>query len=137
VAGISSAYALQKRTPGQYIQECVKKLLLSLRLGLLVLVPTQTYFAESFLNGYTGSYWRQCLLFFTKPTDLTSCASGFTPAHAVAPNLSGRRRLLCFPSPRQRPTQMALILADSIALTFLSYEICKQRTPVSDFCWGL
>ena len=81
LAGVSSAYALEKRTAKEYVKERVFKLLIPFVSGLLVLVPLQTYFAELFHNGYTGGYFEQYILFFTKPTDLTGYAGGFTPAH--------------------------------------------------------
>jgi hypothetical protein len=81
VAGLSSAYALQKRTPKQYIKERVSKLLIPLVCGVLFLIPVQTYFAERFHNNYTGGYFAQYILFFTGPTDLTGYNGGFTPAH--------------------------------------------------------
>ena len=40
-----------------------------------------TYTAEVFFDGYTGTYWQQYGLFFTKETDLTGYHGGFTPAH--------------------------------------------------------
>lgn len=81
IAGMSSVYALQKRTVRQYVKDRVYKLLIPLASGLLLLVPAQTYFAERFHNGYTGGYFQQYILFFSKPTDLTGYSGGFTPAH--------------------------------------------------------
>ena len=81
VAGISSAYALQKRTSTEYIKERVFKLLIPFVFGVLLLVPVQTYFAEIFHNGYAGNYFEQYILFFTKITDLTGYNGGLTPAH--------------------------------------------------------
>jgi len=81
LAGVSSAYALRKRKPAEYVKERIYKLLIPFICGLLLLVPAQTYFAERFHNGYTGGYWQQYILFFTKPTDLTGYTGGFTPAH--------------------------------------------------------
>jgi len=81
IAGISSAYALNKKTAGVYIKERVCKLLIPLVSGILLVVPAQTYFAERFHNGYTGGYLHQYILFFTGPTDLTGYTGGFTPAH--------------------------------------------------------
>lgn len=81
IAGVSSAYALQKRSSGQYVKERVSKLLIPLITGILLVIPAQTYFAERFHNGYTGGYFEQYVLFFTKPTDLTGYAGGFTPGH--------------------------------------------------------
>ena len=80
LAGVSSAYALSRRTAGQYINERVRKLFIPLLSGVLLLVPMQTYYAERFHNGYTGGYLAQYVLFFTKPTDLTGYHGGFTPA---------------------------------------------------------
>ncbi len=79
LAGVSSYYALQKRSTGEYCKERVKRLLIPFLAGVLLLVPSQTYFAERFHNGYTGGYVRQYLLFFTKPTDLSGNTGGFTP----------------------------------------------------------
>ena len=79
VAGISTAYALKKRGTGGYIKERATKLLIPLITGILTVIPAQTYFAERFHNGYTGNYFEQYILFFTKPTDLTGYTGGFTP----------------------------------------------------------
>ena len=81
IAGISTAYAMRKRSVGEYVKERVLKLLVPLAAGILLLIPAQTYFAERFHNGYTGGYFAQYVLFFTKPTDLTGYAGGFTPGH--------------------------------------------------------
>lgn len=81
VAGISASYALQKRSVGEYARERVSKLLVPLVAGILLVIPAQTYFAERFHNGYTGGYFAQYILFFTKPTDLTGYTGGFTPGH--------------------------------------------------------
>jgi len=79
LAGISSFYALQKCSNWQYIRERIFKLLIPLVFGILFLVPVQTYFAERFHNQYSGSYFAQYILFFTKPTDLSGYTGGFTP----------------------------------------------------------
>jgi len=81
LAGISSAYAIKKRTAAEFMKERVLRLLIPLIFGVLLLVPVQTYFAELFHNGYTGNYFEQYILFFTKPTDLTGYNGGFSPAH--------------------------------------------------------
>lgn len=79
VAGMSTCYALQKRTMKAYVKERLLKLFVPLVSGLLLLIPVQTYYAEKFHNGYAGSYFEQYSLFFTKPTDLTGYRGGFTP----------------------------------------------------------
>lgn len=81
IAGASSAYALNKRTPYQYLKEQVAKLFIPLLFGLLFIMPAMTYFTERFHNGYMGGYFEQYILFFTKPTDLTGYQGGFTPGH--------------------------------------------------------
>jgi hypothetical protein len=81
LAGISTAYALERRTSKQYAAERLTKLFIPFAAGLLLLIPVQTYFAERFHNGYTGGYFQQYILFFTKPTDLSGYTGGFTPGH--------------------------------------------------------
>jgi len=81
IAGVSSAYSLNTRTMKNYIKERIFRLLIPLCFGLLFLVPIQTYFAERFHNNYSGSYFEQYILFFTKSTDLSGYHGGFTPAH--------------------------------------------------------
>ena len=81
IAGMSSKYALQKRTSKQFMKERTKKLLIPFVFGTLVLAPIMTYIAEIFFNEYTGSYLYQYYLFFTKETDLTGYKGGFTPGH--------------------------------------------------------
>ncbi len=81
LAGISAGHALERRSTKEFIKERVLKLFVPLFFGILLLVPVQTYFAERFHNGYTGGYFEQYLLFFTKPTDLTGYKGGFTPGH--------------------------------------------------------
>lgn len=81
LAGVSSFFALQKRSAGEYAKERVKKLLVPLVLGVLLVVPVQTYFAERMHNGYTGGYFAQYRLFFTKFGDLSGYTGGFTVGH--------------------------------------------------------
>lgn len=81
LAGISTSYALQKRSPKEFVRERYEKLLTPLASGILLMIPVQTYFAERFHNGYTGGYFQQYILYFTKKTDLTGYTGGFTPAH--------------------------------------------------------
>lgn len=80
IAGISAVYSLDRRTPRQYLKERVAKLLIPLLAGIVLVVPSLTYFAERFHNGYTGGYLAQYRLFFSK-SDLVGYHGGFTPAH--------------------------------------------------------
>jgi len=81
LAGVSTFYALKKRTPSSYVKERVLKLIIPLFAGVLFVIPAQTYIAERFHNGFTGSYFYQYVLFFTAETDLSGTRGGFTPAH--------------------------------------------------------
>ena len=81
IAGISCKYSLEKRSIRQFLTERTKKILVPFLFGLFTLVPVMTYIAEIFFNGYTGSYARQWVMFFTKETDLIGYRGGFTPAH--------------------------------------------------------
>jgi peptidoglycan/LPS O-acetylase OafA/YrhL len=81
IAGISAMYALKKRTIKQYFIERIKKLFVPLFFGVILICPFLTFFAEKFHNNYSGTYFQQYILFFTKETDLTGYNGGFTPAH--------------------------------------------------------
>lgn len=81
LAGISSAYALKKRSGREYIRERALKLLLPFFVGLILIIPVQCYIADIFHNGYSGSYFEHYKIFFTRFTDFTGYDGGFTPAH--------------------------------------------------------
>ncbi|MCL2488408.1 MAG: acyltransferase [Oscillospiraceae bacterium] len=76
VAGISSRYALERRSAGEYAKERVNKLLVPLIFGILLVVPIQSYIAGVYFNGGAGY-----LDFFTKFTDLSGYDGAFTPGH--------------------------------------------------------
>lgn len=81
LAGISAKYALEKRTPKQFMIDIFFRLCIPLTAGIILIVPVQTYFAEKFHNGYTGGYLEQFIMFFTKEGDGSGYHSGFTPAN--------------------------------------------------------
>lgn len=81
LAGMSSYYALTKKSSREYISERIHKLLIPLFTGLVLIVPAQSYIADIFYNGYSGSYFEHYSIFFTKFTDLTGGDGGFTPGH--------------------------------------------------------
>lgn len=81
IAGISSSYALKKRSGKEYAKERLSKLLIPLLFGIVLIIPVQSYIADVFHNGYTGGYFRHYTVFFTKFTDLTGYDGGFTPGH--------------------------------------------------------
>lgn len=78
LAGISTKYALTKRTPGQYLGERVRKLLIPFVSGTVLLMPVLTYLADKFNCGYTGSFFEHYAVFFTKFTDMTGADGGFS-----------------------------------------------------------
>lgn len=80
IAGISTFYALKKRTAKKYFMERVYKLLIPMIAGIVLIVPIQTFYGEKFHNGYTGGFFNQYILFFTKVTDLSGYTGGFTPS---------------------------------------------------------
>ncbi len=81
IAGISSYYAMQRRTAAAYAKERVSKLLLPLLAGLVLIIPVQSYIADIFYNGYSGGYFEHYKIFFTRFTYLTGQDGGFTPGH--------------------------------------------------------
>lgn len=81
LAGISARYSLTKRGTGDFIRERSKKLLLPLLLGMLLLVPPQTYIADLYWNHFDGTYLQHLKTFFTKFTYFTGYDASFTPSH--------------------------------------------------------
>lgn len=81
IAGISTAYALKKRSIKEYAKERINKLLIPVVVGIIAIIPVQSYIADVFHNNYSGGYFEHYKVFFTKFTDLTGYDGGFTPAH--------------------------------------------------------
>lgn len=77
-AGISTNYALQKRSMAQYVSERSKRLLIPFVFGALLLMPPQTYLADKFNYGYSDGFIQHYRIFFTKFTDLTGADGGFS-----------------------------------------------------------
>ncbi|RDU23633.1 acyltransferase family protein [Anaerosacchariphilus polymeriproducens] len=80
LAGMSSVYALKKRTVRQYIKERFLKLFLPFLSALALLIPVQPYIADQFFNNYHGNYFEHLSIFFTL-TDWTGYDGHFTPGH--------------------------------------------------------
>jgi glucan biosynthesis protein C len=57
LAGASTYLALGRRTAGTYVLERVKRLLVPLVFGFVVLIPPQTWIGARFNAGYTASLW--------------------------------------------------------------------------------
>ena len=64
VSGISTTYALQKRTNRQYLTERLEKLLIPSVSGAVLLTPLMAYYARKHYEGYAGGIWENYILFF-------------------------------------------------------------------------
>lgn len=78
LAGISTKYALQKRTNKEYMLERVKKLLVPFLFGTICLMPIMAYIADKYNYSYDGSFFEHYIVFFTKYTDLIGADGGFS-----------------------------------------------------------
>ncbi len=78
LAGISTRYALQKRSCREYISERVKRLVVPLIFGTIVFMPIMTYIADCFNYSYKGTFIHHYLIFFSKYTDLIGADGGFS-----------------------------------------------------------
>lgn len=65
VAGVSTKFALQKRTPLVYLKERVTKLLVPFLAGLVFVCPVIAYYALKFHTGYTGDFAGAFVHFFS------------------------------------------------------------------------
>jgi glucans biosynthesis protein C len=82
LAGSATWFALRKRTGGQYAVDRLKRLLVPLIFGALVIVPPQGYFAMLDRGLDPGSYIQYLSQYFSRLSyELTGYDGGFTPAH--------------------------------------------------------
>lgn len=77
LAGMSTGYALKKRTYGQYIIERVKRLIVPFVFGTLVFCPILAYIGDVTNYAYEGSFFEHYRVFFIKWTDLSGFDGGF------------------------------------------------------------
>ena len=78
IAGISTRFALQKRTIGQYVLERTKRLLMPFIFGTMLIMPLMTYIADKFNYDYQGNLFQHYAVFFMRFTDLTGADGGFS-----------------------------------------------------------
>lgn len=78
LSGISTRFALQKRTTKEYLVERIKKLFIPLLFGTIVLMPIMSYIGDVFNNSYKGGFFQHYVVFFAKFTDLTGADGGFS-----------------------------------------------------------
>lgn len=65
IAGISTKFALQKRTPLAYLKERTRRLLIPFFAGVVLVCPVIAYYALKFNTGYDGSYAGAVVHFFS------------------------------------------------------------------------
>jgi len=65
IAGMSTKFALMKRTPLAYLKERFSKLLVPFLTGLVVVCPVIAFYAMKFHTGYTGTFAGAFIHFFT------------------------------------------------------------------------
>lgn len=81
LAGMSSLYALHRRSPAVFVKERFMRLLLPFIVGVLIIVPPQGYYARKFhLNDQDG-YLDFLVRYFTDLSDWSEYAGGISPAH--------------------------------------------------------
>lgn len=81
LAGAATWFALGHRTGRAYARERVKRLLVPLVFGLLVVVPPQPYLAQLRFDDAERSYPGFLSGYFTDTSDLSGYTGGLTPAH--------------------------------------------------------
>jgi len=82
IAGISTVYALQKRSINAFIKERAMKLFVPLIAGILTLVPVLTYVIRRILYRYDGTFFNHYAIFFTEFSgDTQGFREGFALAH--------------------------------------------------------
>ncbi|WP_067967615.1 acyltransferase family protein [Nocardiopsis trehalosi] len=81
LAGMSSRYALRRRTARAFAAERVRRLLVPLLFGFLVVVPPQAYYARRFRGEDPGGYAEFLVSYFTDFSDWSEYGGGISPAH--------------------------------------------------------
>jgi glucans biosynthesis protein C len=84
IAGVSTKFALEKRTPRLYLKERVTKLLVPFLAGLVLICPVIAYYALKFHTDYTGSFADAFVHFFSSMQniqDLNGMSGDFSVDH--------------------------------------------------------
>ena len=82
IAGISTYFALRKRSGKEFALERVLRLLVPCALGIILIVPIQGYVARLQDGTLSGSYFNYLFYqFFPDFSDLSGYRGTFTPAH--------------------------------------------------------
>ncbi len=83
IAGLSTKFALQTRSPDVYLKERVTKLLVPFLAGLVFVCPVIAYYALKFHTGYTGNFAGAFVHFFSSIHGLQDPPSGITGDFSV------------------------------------------------------
>ena len=78
LAGVSTRYALKKRSYGKFLIERVKRLIVPFVFGTLAFCPVMAYIGDKTNCGYGGGFFAHYRIFFTKWTDLSGFDGGFS-----------------------------------------------------------
>lgn len=78
LAGVSTKFALQKRTKKGYLIDRVKRLLVPFLFETIFLMPIMAYIADKFNCSYSDGFLEHYVIFFTKYTDLIGADGGFS-----------------------------------------------------------
>lgn len=78
LAGISTKFALQKRTSKEYLIERGKRLFIPFLFGTTVFMPVMSYIGDKFNCSYNRGFLQHYTVFFTRYTDLTGADGGFS-----------------------------------------------------------
>lgn len=81
IAGYSAYSALQKRSAKEYRDERVRRLLIPLLFGIVLILPVQGYYAMLQRGTFSGSYFQYLPHFFTDFSDISGYTGGFSPDH--------------------------------------------------------
>ncbi len=144
IAGVSTRYALRKRTYRQYLSERVKRLLVPLIFGTVVLMPVMTYIADIYNCGYEGGFVEHYAVFFTKFTDLTGADGGFSFGQfwfllylfVISVSCVSVLRLIGKSSPKQRgKLPFPLFIALGVPLPLLSYVLSVGGKSIAEYTY--
>ena len=81
ISGICARYSLERRGVKEFVNERIKKLLVPLAAGMVLLVPIQTFYARKFFLQYEGGVIENFKFFYTHLTDFSGYDGCFTPGH--------------------------------------------------------
>lgn len=78
LAGMSTKFALQRRTIKEYLVERTQKLFIPFLFGTITIMPIMSYIGDVFNYSYNSGFFQHYAVFFAKFTDLTGADGGFS-----------------------------------------------------------